>query len=141
MAKGVATLIRINELNVDERRRELGARLKELDDLEAALERLEKEVVDEQRTANAQPEMAGFIYGAYADSVIHRREQFQLAITSKEQGVSVVREALSDAYQELKKYEVFYENQRRKEAEEQASKDQAELDEVGLHSRNFHRRH
>ena len=141
MAKGVATLIRINELNVDERRRELGARLRELDDLEAALERLEKEVVDEQRTAKAQPEMAGFIYGAYANSVIHRREQFQLAITSKEQEVSVAHEALSDAYQELKKYEVFHENQRRKEAEEQASKDQAELDEVGLHSRNFHERH
>jgi len=141
MAKGVATLIRINELNVDERRRELGARLRELDDLEAALELLEKEVVDEQRTANAQPEIAGFIYGAYANTVIHRREQFQLAITSKEQEVSVAREALSDAYQELKKYEVFYENQRRKEAEEQASKDQAELDEVGLHSRNFHERH
>ena len=141
MAKGVATLIRINELNVDERRRELGARLRELDDLEAALELLEKEVVDEQRTANAQPEIAGFIYGAYANTVIHRREQFQLAITSKEQEVSVAREVLSDAYQELKKYEVFYENQRRKEAEEQASKDQAELDEVGIHSRNFHERH
>ena len=140
MAKGVATLIRVNELNVDERRRELGARLKELDDLEAALERLEIEVVDEQRAANAQPEMAGFIYGAYANSVIHRREQFQLAITSKEQEVSVAREALIDAYQELKKYEVFHESQRRKETEEQASKDQAELDEVGLHSRNFHER-
>ncbi len=140
MAKGVATLIRVNEFNVDERRRELGARLKELDDLEAALERLEKEVVDEQRTATAQPEMAGFIYGAYASSVIHRREQFQFAITSKQQEVSVAREALSDAYHELKKYEVFHENQQRKEVEEQASKDQVELDEVGVHSRNFHKR-
>ena len=54
MVKGVATLIRINEWTVDERRRELGARLKELDDLETALDRLEKEVVDEQRAAAAR---------------------------------------------------------------------------------------
>ena len=137
MVKGVATLIRINEWTVDERRRELGARLKELDDLEAALDRLEKEVADEQRTAAARPEIAGFLYGAYAESVIHRREQFQLASKSKEQEVSVAREALSDAYRELKKYQVFHENQQRMEAEEQARKDQAELDELGLHARNF----
>ena len=137
MVKGVATLIRINEWTVDERRRELGARLKELDDLEAALDRLEKEVVDEQRAAAARPEIAGFLYGAYAGSVIHRREQFQLASKSKEQEVSVAREALSDAYRELKKYEVFHENQQRMEAEEQARKDQAELDELGRHARNF----
>ena len=132
MAKGVTTLIRISELTVDESRRELGKRLKELDDLEAATDRLEKEVINEQRTAAAQPETVGFLYGVYADTVIHRREQFQLAIESKEQEVSVAREALSDAYYELKKYEVFYENQQRAEAEEKARKDQIELDELGL---------
>ena len=140
MDKGVATLIRVNEWTVDERRRELGARLKELDDLQAALDRLEREVIDEQRTAAAQPEMAGFLYGAYADSVIHRREQFQFARKSKEQEISVARERLSDAYRELKKYEVFHEVQQRLEAEDQARKDQAELDQLGLHARNFRER-
>ena len=140
MVKGMATLIRINELTVDERRRELGARLKELDELELATGRLEEEVVDEQRTAAAQPELAGFLYGAYADSVIHRREQFLLAITSKEQEVSVAREALGDAYRELKKYEVFHEKQQRLETEDQARKTQIELDQLGLHARNFRER-
>ena len=141
MAKGVATLIRLNELIVDERRRELGVRLTELGDLETALERLENELVDEQRFAAAQPEMAGFLYGNYADSVIHRREQFQSAIGSKKQQVNVAGEALSDAYRELKKYEVFYESQQRMEAEEQARKSQVELDELSLHSRNFRERY
>lgn len=137
MNKGLATLIRINEWTVDERRRELGSRLKEFDNLQAALDRLEREVIDEQRTAAAHPEMAGFLYGAYADSVIHRREQFQLGLESKEQEITVARERLSDAYRELKKYEVFHEDQQRIEAEEQARKDQAELDQLGLHARNF----
>ena len=140
MAKSVATLIRINELNVDERRRELGEHLIELDDLEAALNRLEKEVVDEQRIAATQPQTAGFLYGAYADSVIHRREQFQLTIASKQQEITVARDALSNAYRELKKYEVIYQNQQSKEAEEQARKDQVDLDDLGLQARNFRER-
>ncbi len=140
MAKEVATLIRINEWTVDQRRRELGAHLKELDDLEAAVVRLNTEMVDEQRMAAAQPEIAGFLYGAYAGSVIHRREQFQLSIASKQQEVSVAREALSEAYRILKKYEVFHENQQGIKAEEQARQDQSELDELGLHARNFRER-
>ena len=140
MAKSVATLIRINELTVDERRRELGEHLIELDDLEAALNRLEKEVVHEQRIAATQPQTAGFLYGAYADSVIHRREQFQLTIASKQQEITVARDALGDAYRELKKYEVIYQNQQSKEAEEQARKDQVDLDELGLQARNFRER-
>ena len=55
MVKGVATLIRINEWTVDERRRELGARLKELDDLEAALDRLEKEVGTSDEPSDDDP--------------------------------------------------------------------------------------
>ena len=140
MAKSVATLIRINELTVDERRRELGEHLIELDDLEAALNRLEKEVVHEQRIAATQPQTAGFLYGAYDDSVIHRREQFQLTIASKQQEITVARDALGDAYRELKKYEVIYQNQQSKEAEEQARKDQVDLDELGLQARNFRER-
>ena len=140
MAKSVATLIRINELTVDERRRELGEHLIELDDLEAALNRLENEVVHEQRIAATQPQTAGFLYGAYADSVIHRREQFQLIIASKQQEITVARDALSDAYRELKKYEVIYQNQQSKEAEEQARKDQVDLDDLGLQARNFRER-
>lgn len=140
MAKGVSTLIRVNEWTVDERRRELGARLKELDNLETALANLEKEVVHEQQTAAAQPEVAGFLYGTYADGVIHRREQFQAHIEAKEQEVAVARDALSEAYVELKKYEVVHENQRRRDDEEQARKDQNELDELGLQAKNFRER-
>jgi len=140
MAKGIPTLIRLNEWTVDEKRRELGARLKELDDLETALVNLEKEVIHEQHTAAAQPEMAGFLYGNYADHVIHRREQFQSNIVSKEQEVGVARDALNDAYRELKKFEVVNENNIRRDEAEQSRKDQIELDELGLQARNFRER-
>lgn len=140
MAKGAATLIRVNEWTVDERRRELGARLRELDELETALANLEKEVIHEQQIASSQPEVAGFIYGSYADGVIHRREQFQAHIEAKEKEIAVARDALSEAYVELKKYEVVHENQRRLDAEEQARREQIEIDELGLQAKNFRER-
>jgi len=140
MAKGVPTLIRLNEWTVDEKRRVLGARLKELDDLEMTLQKLEREVIAEQAAAAAAPESAGLLYGNYANQVIHRREQLHSNIKAKEDEVVVAREGLNDAYRELKKYEVVNENRIRREDEEQARKDQIELDELGLQAREFRER-
>ena len=140
MAKGVPTLIRLNEWTVDEKRRVLGARLKELDDLEAGLRDLERELVTEQAMAASAPDSAGFLYGNYANQVIHRREQLHSNIKSKEEEVVVARESLSDAYRELKKYEVVNESRIRREATERARKDQIELDELGLQAKTFRER-
>ena len=137
MAKGIPTLIRVSEWTVDEKRRVLGARLKELDDLQTGLVNLEQEVVREQRTAQANPELAGFLYGNYADQVIHRREQLNSNIASKENEVTVARDALSEAYRGLKKYEVVNENNMRRAEEELARKEQIELDELGQQAREF----
>lgn len=140
MAKGIPSLIRVNEWTVDEKRRVLGARLRELDDLETGLMNLEAEVLREQRMAADRPDLAGFIYGNYAGGVIHRREQFQAQIAAKTEEVALAREDLNEAYRELKKYEVVHENQARRAAEEEARRDQIELDELGLQARNFRER-
>jgi len=140
MAKGITTLIRVNEWTVDEKRRVLGARLKELDDLETGLMNLEAEVVREQHTAAAEPQMAGFLYGNYADAVILRREQFQSLIAAKEEEVAVAREDLNEAYRELKKYEVIHQNSERRAEEERNRKEQIELDDLGLQARTFRER-
>ena len=115
----------------------LGARLKELDDLETALANLEKEVVQEQQTAASAPDMAGFLYGNYACQVIHRREQLQSNIEAKEGEVATAREALNEAYRELKKYEVVNENRLRREEAERLREEQIELDELGLQAKGF----
>lgn len=138
MAKGLATLVRVNEWTVDEKRRTLGQRLRELDALELARVRLEEEVVAEQRAAAESPNEAGLLYGHYAKGVIHRREQFDAAIKSKEKEVAVAREKLNEAYRELKKYEVIRDNRDRREREERDRKDQILLDELGIE--NYRRR-
>ncbi len=132
MAKGLATLVRVNEWTVDEKRRILGQRLRELDGLEASVKRLEAEVIAEQRAAAERPNEAGLLYGSYAEGVIHRRQQFKSAIASKEKEVAVAREHLNEAYRELKKYEVIHESRVRRERAEAERKDQLVLDELGI---------
>jgi flagellar FliJ protein len=138
MAKGLATLVRVNEWTVDEKRRTLGQRMRELDGLEQARIRLEEEVVAEQRAAAQSPNEAGLLYGSYANGVIHRREQFAAAIRAKEQEVAVAREQLNDAYRELKKFEVIRDTRVRREREERERRDQLLLDELGIE--NYRRR-
>ena len=134
MAKDLHNLIKINEWDVDEKRRKLGELLRLLDNLEAQARALEEELAREQQTAKESPEEAGFLYGEYAETVIDRRERIQDSIQQMEVAIEEAREELRLAYVELKKYEVAQENRDRRAALEQGRRDQAELDAVGLES-------
>ncbi len=132
MVKDLHTLIRLNEWTVDERRRELADVLNSLASLEDGLERLRLEVIKEQEFVKNSPEEAGFFYGSYANGVIHRRHDLNVGITRMEQEVSVARERVNEAFRELKKYEVAQETRDLDQAQEEARKEQIELDELGL---------
>jgi flagellar protein FliJ len=132
MAKGLATLVRVNEWTVDEKRRALGVLLRQLDDLEMTQQNLESEVVKEQQSAAQAPEEAGFLYGIYAEGVILRRQELDKSIAAKDAEINTAREALNEAYRELKKYEVIRDNRQQREQDELTRKDQIALDELGL---------
>lgn len=132
MFKNLNTLIRLNEWNVDERRRELGEILRALAGLEAGLERLREEVVNEQNACAAAPEEAGFFYGNYAQAVIGRRQKLNDGIRRMEAQVASAREQLNEAYRELKKFEVAQKHRDDREARERAREEQGILDEIGL---------
>ena len=132
MNRGLAALIRMNEWTVNERRRELGARLRELEELEARIHDHEEQLKQEQHTAAVNPETAGFIYGNYAEGFILDRAELQKLIKGKEEEIVIAQGSLGDAYQELKKYEVLHENQRTRALADLAREEQLELDELGL---------
>lgn len=134
MAKNFDTLIRLHQWKVDEARRKLGDVLRLIGDLEDRAEALEIELKEEQRVAAGAPEEAGFLYGAYANEVIERRERLAAAIAKAEDEAAEVQEEVREAYRELKKYEITRENQQRREAEEEVHLEQLELDEVALQS-------
>jgi flagellar export protein FliJ len=125
------SLVRLHRWQLDDRRRQLA----ELDGFARKLrleqERLAAELRNEQQAA-AQSLDAATAYGAYAKRVIDRRVKIEQSLAAVEQQIALARDALAEAYQEVKRYEIAAANrtaQRRKHADRQQ---QRTLDEIGI---------
>tara|TARA_B100000676_G_scaffold310899_1_gene378914 strand:- start:3048 stop:3470 length:423 start_codon:yes stop_codon:yes gene_type:complete len=132
LAEGIETLIRLNDWNVDQKRRKLGDLQRLIEGFEAELKKLEQDLLNEQAAATAAPNEGGFVYGYYAERVIERRAIIQISIQQLEKDTDEAREALSVAYRELKKFETALESRKLRQELELARKDQLDLDEVGI---------
>lgn len=137
MAANIKNLIRLHEWNVDEKRRKLGELLRLQGELEDQMKQLEADLIEQQKAAAADPTLAGLTYGAFAKQVIQRRENLQDSIDQMEFVIGHAQDELSDAYQELKKYETVESNRQRRFEREQNRREQIMLDEIAL---NQHRR-
>lgn len=137
MAANIKNLIRLHEWNVDEKRRKLGELLHLLGELEDQMKRLEDDLVVQQKAAAADPTLAGITYGVFAQRVILRRENLQDSIDQMGTVIGHAQDELSEAYQELKKYETVERNRQRRYELEQNRREQVMLDEIAL---NQHRR-
>lgn len=131
MAKDLYSLIRYQGWQVDEKRRALGELLRIAESLENRMRQLHDDLKSEQNAAAASPEIAGVIYGSYAQSFIAERESLQESIEKAEEKVAAAREELREAYQEQKKYEMTQEAREKKEEEARKLLEQKELDEIG----------
>jgi flagellar protein FliJ len=132
MAKDLHNLIQVHEFEVDEKRRKLGELFRLMANLEAQAKALEEELVREQQSARANPEEAGHLYGAYAETVIDRRERLRQSMIQMESAIEESREDLRVSFMELKKYEIAQENRDRKAAKELSRRERMDLDEIGL---------
>lgn len=130
MAAGLKNLIRLHEWTVDERRRELGLHIRRLNELDEVVRDLEAELKREQALAGAGD--MGITFGAYYNLFRYRRAHLDEKIRAKEREILEARDILSQAYMELKKYQVADEIRRREIAQEDARREQAKLDELGL---------
>lgn len=137
MAANIKNLIRLHEWNVDEKRRKLGELLRLQDELEQQLRDLDGEHEREKQAAAGDPTGAGLTYPAYAKAVRQRRANLLDSIAQMEFVINYARDELSEAYQELKKYETVDKNRQRRYELEQNRREQIMLDEVAL---NQHRR-
>ena len=132
MAKGLETLIRLNEWSVDQKRRKLNDLSNLIHGFKAELEKLEQDLINERAVAVAAPNEGGYLYGYYVDRVIDRRSIIQISIKQLEKDSDGAREELSEAYRELKKYKTALDARRAGEKAELAKKEQTELDEVAI---------
>ena len=129
--KSRETLIRLKKFQVDERRR----RVAQIEAMVAEFERmaadLEREITLEQERAGIH-DPAHYAYPTYAKAAIGRRENIKRSKEDLTSQLEAAREALGDAFNELKKVELIEERDQARERAAEAAREQAELDQVGL---------
>ncbi len=99
------SLIRLHRWQLDEQRR----RVAELESLAAKLrddaQRLDSEQASEQEAANRSTDIV-YGYGSYAAALVERRRKLSQSLAATERQTSAAREALAEAFQEAKRYEI-----------------------------------
>jgi len=125
------SLIRLHRWQLDERWRDLAT----LEDLARKLGeerlRLEAEDAREQKAALASPEAARG-YAGYAKRLIDRRRKLAQSTAEVAQQIAQAREALSDAFQEVKRYEIAEASRLRLEEQREQKRHQGVLDDLGI---------
>lgn len=130
------SLIRLHRFQVDEKRRKLAELELMAQEFRARERELEAQVEAEQKKAGIS-DVAHFAYPMFAKSVIRRRQNILTSIEDIERQLNTAKEELSEAFRELKKYEIIEDNRKRKVRKEVMRTEQAQLDEVAL---GIHRR-
>lgn len=129
--KGLDGLIRLHKWKLDEKRQVLA----ELERLAARLRQelldLEREVAEEQKVAKSSPE-AMATYGQYANAVIARRNKLTQSQSEVEQRMRGALDEVTQAFRELKKYELVKARRDKTAQETEKRQQQAVLDELGL---------
>jgi flagellar FliJ protein len=134
--KGLRSLIRLAEAALNEKRRVLV----ELENQEAELrdrtQALEAEKDHEQRQARLL-EAGAFAYAGYARGLIERRARLAAQIAGMQAPLEEARQAVAEAFQELKRYEIALDARLKADKAREESKAVVAMDEISL---NVHRR-
>src|SRR5207344_3501810 len=129
--KSRETLIRLKKFQVDEKRRKVAqieAMIAEFDRIAGDLEREIR--VEQDRAGIHDP--AHFAYPTYAKAAIARRENLKRSADELKVQLDDAKGALGEAFEELKKVELLDERDQMRVREEEAAREQAELDSIGL---------
>ncbi len=125
------SLIRINRWQLDEKRRHLA----DLEALAARLREEQRRLDDEERreqaAATASPEGA-FAYAGYAQALVERRRKLMQSLAEVAQQITAAREALAEAFQEMKRYEITAASRARQAELGERRRQQRGLDELGV---------
>jgi len=129
-------LVQLREFELDERRRDSGTILSEINSLQDEINRLHVKLKSEQKIAGESLE-ARFLYNEFASSVIRKREWLTAAIKLKEEEYERAREKVAEAYREMRKAEIIRDEMIEKNKKHEQALEQVELDEI---AQNIHRR-
>lgn len=137
MTETLDTLIRLHRWQVDERRRQVA-------ELEGFAEKLRQDLVKLAEERAAESAAAGtnlltrHVYPGYIRRALHRQKTLEQSLAETEQQIVAARDALAEAFQELKRYEIAQANRERLRMNAAARRERIETDAIAIE--NFRRR-
>lgn len=133
---GLRTLVRLHDRRLEERSRSLAGLHDQRRQLRNGVRRLEEEMSAERIKASNSLDLL-FAYPAYSKFASARRDNLLGSMDDLQGEIDKLEEEVSEAYGELKRFEIVQEAHEVRARSERDRKEQAELDEVGA---NMHRR-
>jgi flagellar FliJ protein len=125
------TLIRLKKFQVDEKRRKVMQIEGMIAEFDRMATELEREIKTEQDRANIH-DPSHFAYPTYAKAAIQRRENIKRSADELRVQLNDAKEALAEAFEELKKVELLDERDQMRERAAESAFEQSELDAIGL---------
>ncbi len=134
------SLIRLHRWQVDERRRHVAALEGLAEKLRLEMARLAAERAADETAAGASF-LARHVYPGYIRRALERQKTLERSLAEVETQTVQARDALAEAFQELKRYEITQAERRKREQIEADRRTQAQLDEISLqqHQRRIDR--
>ena len=129
--KSRETLIRLRKFQVDEKRRKVAQIEAMILEFERMAGELDREIKAEQDRAGIH-DPAHFAYPTYAKAAMQRRENLVRSADELKVQLDDAKNNLADAFEELKKVELLDERDQMRERADEAAREQAELDAIGL---------
>ena len=129
-------LVRLKEFELDEKRRDAGSILSEINRLTEKKQSLDVSLKQEQDISFSSIEALGQ-YSNFASRVKKEREIVDGAIAEVEKAYVEASRLVNAAYQEVRKAEIIRDEAVKKEAEKRRREQQMEMDEI---AQNIHRR-
>lgn len=131
------SLIRLHRWKLDERRRQLAELETFAESLRQDRQRLDEEHAREQQVA-AQSLEGQFAYPGYLSYARERQNTLERSLAETNEQIARSREALADAFQELKRHEIAAASREYQQRQQRARRERIELDAVAIE--NYRRR-
>jgi len=125
------TLIRLKKFQVDEKRRKVAQIESMIADFDRMAGDLDREIKTEQDRAGIS-DPGHYAYPTYAKAAIQRRENIKRSADELKVQLDAAKDALADAFEELKKVEQLDERDQMRERAAEEAQERTELDAIGL---------
>ncbi len=123
-------IIRFRKWELDEKRRDLGVLLDERAQIEEAIQALDAEMLEQK--SMRESDVASVTLGAYIEGARVKRAWLIEGLRKKDEEIEEKQDIVSEAFRELKTFEIAEARQKERHDKELKRQEQNELDDLGL---------